>query len=430
MQPRRRVFRTALAGVISAALLFGAPDCGFAQSSGGYSRPTGGGGGYGGGGAGDRAFSRGAASQALRQYRSMQQPSARRPSVAAPDAWSGADRRRAPAYGAPVYGGGPFGGGGGLELMALWALLGALSASDRSNYARDHRDDPAYQQWRQQAQQQAARDPALAAELQKMDPQATPAAPSSGGGGIGWLIVFLAVGAFVLLWLRRRRTGARAAAAAPPGLSGSSVERWRVGMTIPLDPAPFLLAASTTKVQPPPEGGMISIEAIGLLSDASARLHRLYLPGRDAFFQIHLGADGRTDECRYFSRLDEVTPADAAEWQVWLDPAQGMIGWPAFQTKDGKTYPRAWAPGNTRIPPRQMQETVQTLQGTAERQLQLMLYAGPTGAPPPAPPREYVLVAAVEAANQAWVEIHVGIDVNPASLNLAAVPLEPERSAV
>ena len=47
---------------------------------------------------------------------------------------------------------------------------------------------------------------------------------------------------------------------------------------------------------------------------------------------------------------------------------------------------------------------------------------GPTGAAPPAPPSEYVMVAAVEDGGQAWVEIVVGIDVNPASLTLPAVP--------
>ena len=48
-----------------------------------------------------------------------------------------------------------------------------------------------------------------------------------------------------------------------------------------------------------------------------------------------------------------------------------------------------------------------------------MLYAAPTGAAAPAPQTEYVLVAAVEAGGQAWVEVHAGIDVNPAALSLA-----------
>jgi hypothetical protein len=48
-----------------------------------------------------------------------------------------------------------------------------------------------------------------------------------------------------------------------------------------------------------------------------------------------------------------------------------------------------------------------------------MLYAAPTGAAEPAPPTEYILVSAVEAEGQAWVEIAAGIDVNPATLSLA-----------
>ena len=168
---------------------------------------------------------------------------------------------------------------------------------------------------------------------------------------------------------------------------------------------------------------MISVEAVGLLSDGQAQLHRLYLPGRIGFFQLHLGADGAPDECRYFSRLDEVQPADQAEWGQWLDPAQGMIGWPAFQTKDGQTYDRAWGPGQTRIPPRQLTETLQALGNQSQRRLQAMLYARPTGAAPPAPQGEYVMVAAVEDAGQAWVEIVAGIDVNPAALTLPAVPI-------
>jgi hypothetical protein len=166
---------------------------------------------------------------------------------------------------------------------------------------------------------------------------------------------------------------------------------------------------------------MISVESVGLLQDAGVQFNRLYLPGETAFFQLHLGNDGVPDECRYFSRLDEVQPASQSEWGEWLDPAQGMIGWPAFQTKDGQTYDRAWAPGPARIPPRQQTETVQKLGGVVQRQMQAMLYARATGAASPAPATEYTLVAAVQAGGQAWVEVLAGIDVNPASLSLPAV---------
>jgi hypothetical protein len=52
-----------------------------------------------------------------------------------------------------------------------------------------------------------------------------------------------------------------------------------------------------------------------------------------------------------------------------------------------------------------------------------MLYGGPTGAAPPAPDTEYILVAAINDGAQAWVEIHAGIDVNLAALTLPSVPL-------
>jgi hypothetical protein len=195
-------------------------------------------------------------------------------------------------------------------------------------------------------------------------------------------------------------------------------------MTLPIDPSPFLLAAGATKVAAPEAaGGMISVEAVGLLMDGDIPLHRLYLPGGTAFLQLHLGADGTPDECRYFSRLDVVTPATQEEWGAWLDPNQGMIGWPQFQTKDGKLYDRAWAPGTTKIAPRALAETIEDLSGRRALRLQSMLYAAPTGAAPPAPPVEFILVSAVDAGTQTWVDIHAGIDINPAAITLPAVPL-------
>jgi hypothetical protein len=148
------------------------------------------------------------------------------------------------------------------------------------------------------------------------------------------------------------------------------------------------------------------------------------MPGGESFLQLHLGDDGRPDECRYFTRLDTVTPATPEEWGLWLDRAQGMIGWPQFQTKDGKLYDRAWAPGTARIAPRDLAGTFIDLRGTRTLKLQAMLYAAPTGAAPPAPALEFVMVAAVDIGEQAWVDIHAGIDINPAAIALPAVALD------
>ena len=241
-------------------------------------------------------------------------------------------------------------------------------------------------------------------------------------GPLAGRTVLEGAGLFVLFWFWRRQRGQPAGGVPMPAISGSARTRFRVGMTFPVDPTPFVLAALNTKVTGI-DGEMANVEAVGVLMDGSIPLNRLYLPKRSNFFQLHLSRDGNPDECRYFSKLDEVSPASQDEWGVWLDPAQGLIGWPQFQTKDGKAYDRVWSPGDSRIPPRDLAETIQDLAGTTSRTLHAMLYGAPTGAVPPAPQTEYILVAAVEDRGQAWVEIHAGIDINPASLALPSVSL-------
>ena len=194
---------------------------GIASSSGGYRRPSTTGGGYASGSAGDVSISRTAAAQALQQYRAAQQT--RRPPVAAtasPDAAWGAGgyvSRRPPSYAAPA--GFPAAG----CTAAFWAMLGALSASDRAAYFRQSQADPAYQQWRQQA----IHEPDASARLAALGDNATAApidagataAVASGGSGIVWLVLFVAVAAFALLWLARRRGRSPARHRAPHRVS-------------------------------------------------------------------------------------------------------------------------------------------------------------------------------------------------------------------
>jgi hypothetical protein len=78
-----------------------------------------------------------------------------------------------------------------------------------------------------------------------------------------------------------------------------------------------------------------------------------------------------------------------------------------------------WIPGDTRISPRVMTETIESLSGTRTVQSQAMLYAAPTGAANPAPATEYIMVEARRDGGRAWVEIRAGIDLNPVTLQLA-----------
>lgn len=208
-------------------------------------------------------------------------------------------------------------------------------------------------------------------------------------------------------------------------LSGEAYrpDRFRVGMTFAFDPTPFVLAAGATKVASPAtdtDSRRLTATAIGTLTGQGAQLLRLYLSDERSVFQIHLDASGTPDECRFFSTIDVITPADQAEWGVWLDMREGMIGWPQFQTKDGKLYDRVWAPGGDRVTPMMMTEAIETAdQPPRQFRRQSMLYAAATGAAAPAPHTEYILVSAVEDGQSAWVEIAAGIDVNPGMLELS-----------
>ena len=306
-----------------------------AQTSGGYRRPGGGysggfgGGGYSGGyarrpsvsggygfpssssfggfgsafGGGDLAISRRASSQALRDYRASQEraqvPTTRRPSSGWDDSsWGTAPLGRRPQPGG--WRGGAYAPGyavstprfGVWDGVLAWSLLNSLSRPQAVNYFQDNRSDPGYAQWRAEADRKAQSDPAVAQKLAELDTlmaqaKAQPANPRpvpSDTGGSGGLFIVVFVGGAVLLglWMMRRRAAAVAGGgslAMTPGLSGSAQSRFRVGMTFPVDPSPFVLAAGMTKVKPPEAGGMVSVEAVGLVNDGGVALHRLYLPG-------------------------------------------------------------------------------------------------------------------------------------------------------
>ncbi|MDJ0389545.1 DUF2491 family protein [Roseomonas sp. E05] len=363
----------------------------------------------------------------------------------------------------------------------LWFLFSTLNQPGHSAFFRNHQDDPGYREWRQEAERRAESDAEIRRRLDELDqriaaagdqprdpnylppdvpvevatgqaapppddrrtPSVAPGDESSGGGiPVSVFGVVLVGGAALALlaWRRSRPTrpgastyhgGERMGPSSPIGsavgmlrhkMSGEAYapSRFRVGMTMTLDPTPFMLAGGSTHVPTPAGSGeTVSVTEVGRIGDAAGQLVRLYLPGDRAMLQLHLGAGNEPDECRYFAVIDEITPADEAEWSAWLDRAEGMIGWPEFQTKDGRIYARVWAPGPSRVEPRALVEEVQGTGGSRTVRHQAMLYGAPTSLPPPAPQTEYILVSVVEDAGQAWVEIRAGLDVNPASLSLA-----------
>lgn len=394
--------------------------------------------------------------------------------------WSGPPL---PAYGA----GRTFGVWDGLF---LWSLLSNLGRPGSAEFFHNHRDDEGYREWRSEADRLAQENAEIRRKLEELDGQLAerdgqpkdpdylppdvpadvatappPSAPdnvrtpsvaaatgsTSGGGRFVWPVLLGGAGVLgFLAWQRRRPTSAGTTGGVAGGrttmpsttnmlqsagamlrhkLSGEGYapQLFRVGMTLQLDPTPFVLAGDAIKL-PQPEGvGQVSVKAVGRADapgggsgSGGGSLVRLYLPDDRSMIQLVVSAAGEPVESRLFGTIDEVNPADAAEWGVWLDETEGLIGWPEFQTKDGKLYARAWSPGGaSRVEPRTIAETVEGLDGTRTVQSRAMLYAAATGVPAPAAPTEYILVSAVDDGRQAWVEIRSGIDLNPATLQLA-----------
>ena len=194
---------------------------------------------------------------------------------------------------------------------------------------------------------------------------------------------------------------------------------FRVGMVMEPDPTPFILAAGATKVEDPTGGDNLVVSAVSLLQAGQVSLTRLHLGESGAFLQLAVSASGTVEECRFFTLLDRESPPDEATWDVWLNEDQGLVGWPQFQTLDGQLYDRVWSPGTGRIEPILFDASITTVTEKLSMSTRAMLYARPTGLADPAPQTEYLMAGVVEDRDQAWVDLHAGIDLNPAALTLA-----------
>lgn len=363
---------------------------------------------------------------------------------------------------------------GAWDGIFLWYMLSNLSKPGHSDFFSNHRDDPGLRQWRAEADGLAVQNADVRGQLGELDRRVgevrqTGAAPdptylppgipaevavaasadnrrtpsvSSGedGGGAAWigLIFFLILlgGIGFVGWRMfgggNRMVGRGSVPATGNRAKGSvpdiavrkvpaerpGARRFRLGMTLTADPTPFLLA-SGTKVPMPKTvlgGGLTSVTAVGRLQGEPGFV-RLHLD-EEGYFELHLDASGNPDECRYFGLIDTETPASQGEWEAWLKPGEGMIGWEAFETTDKAAYGRVWQPGPEWVEPRERVELVESIGGTRRVTTRSMLYAAPSGVPEPGPQAEYILVTAVEDDDGARVEIRAGIEVNPASITI------------
>jgi hypothetical protein len=377
----------------------------------------------------------------------------RAPRSASPD-W-----QRQPGWTIPSYAQ-PHQSYGDWNPLLMWYLIVSLNRPGSSDFFHHHRDDPGYRQWRAEAESQARTNADLRTKLDELDRKLdeTKAKPVDATyvppgidpkiahatqpvSGHGWLLallilVLLAGGgaAAWLLWSARRkatRTGLEPMSkidvikdfvATKTGQSQAPARsRFKIGQVVRLERTPFLMASASKIVRPENGEGTTTVVRIGRLSGTTT-LTRLYLD--DVNF-LQVSEDGETiADCRYFTRIDEQYPSDSDEWRVWLDPQsgwsdleRGILSDPKFLTPDDNAlYDRVWSPGDGRVPPREMRESVTTLDGKTEIAITAQLYA--RAMPEAEGKREYLLVEVREDGSSASVILYAGIDIPSHSVGL------------
>lgn len=376
---------------------------------------------------------------------------------AAPPQWQRQPDWNVPSYAQPRQSYGDW------NPFLMWYLIASLNRPGSSEFFHNHRDDPGYRQWRAEAEQQAKSNADLRAKLDELDkkldekkndpvdakyvpagidPKIAHATQPVSSGGSGWLIAFfliLLLGAVgTLAWLewnkrrRRTRTGLEPMTNTDTlinlvktkvtGPDETPLSRFKVGQVITIERTPFLMASASKIVRPETRDGTTSIVRLGKLS-GSGNLSRLYLDDVN-FLQVSEAPDGTIADCRYFSRIDEQYPQNSDEWRVWLDPRSGwsdldlgILADPKFLTPDDNAlYDRVWTPGDNRVPPREMRETLNDLDGSREIAITAQLYA--RAMPEAEDRREYLLVEVREEGPQASVILYAGIDLPASSLGL------------
>jgi hypothetical protein len=158
--------------------------------------------------------------------------------------------------------------------------------------------------------------------------------------------------------------------------------------------------------------------------------HRFYLESSKGMHVLETLSDKHKEvqTCKLFAPLDEVYPED---WDFWLSPRDGYIGYSEFQIKDGTSYFRVWDDpersvvigeddqGNkiTRVPPIEFLETVNLDEYGKEREMVRhtgMLYSRRISPDL----NEFVLVSAVDTEDGASVQIMAGIPLEPMSIKV------------
>jgi hypothetical protein len=224
------------------------------------------------------------------------------------------------------------------------------------------------------------------------------------------------------------------------------------GSVVTISSVPFILAEAAGSRTPTVEEKQI-VQAVGKLTLFGREVTRSYLSDGKSFIQTVADpkAANGVGECRLYTNHFEQTPASNLEWAFWLgqkkvsedkieefiaeEEGEGRtvdqqfidmmrngetayIGLEVFDLQDGTRFVRSWNEGSQPVPPQQFSETIyDATGGTTQVAYRAMQYGRRLGQSP-TDPSEHLIVAVVEYADEASVNIVLGLDIDPNMLTV------------
>jgi len=203
----------------------------------------------------------------------------------------------------------------------------------------------------------------------------------------------------------------------------------RINGFVEISEVDFLLGSDDIKIRHPEGRGMVA--AYGVAKVFRSTVHKFYLDfqdDQDYLLQIVVGENQDIEECKFFWCADTVYPDD---WDFWLNENTGYIGYSVFDTPDKTRYYRVWEnPGAekvvekgeggdriTRVPPVDFSETLYFDSNGKKTEIvnhSAMLY----GRHANENVDEYLLVGLNEYADTSFVQVLIGLELNPNSLDV------------
>ncbi len=198
-------------------------------------------------------------------------------------------------------------------------------------------------------------------------------------------------------------------------------ENWplgiRLGSTVRIDEAPFILGEQELKFLPP--SGDLMVKAAGCFNLSRLNVFRFYLVDLESReFVLQICQDqGKVVEVSLFTLDGEVTPQTGEEWSAWLNEKDGFIGARAFEIYNKAVYSRLWkVDGRDWVSPELVVEKVTNNPYQGDSGLfkhQMMLYGreneGIT---------EHCLVETFEGVDESGVTVYVGIPLESAMVTV------------